>query len=924
MKRLGILILVVMLTAALLPVTNATAATYGTVVGGWLRLRTAPSFSATILKSYNTGTVVEILGTSGDWYNVKTPDNKAGYMYSTYVSTGGGGGTTAYVTSTNGYGVRLRTGPSKGYRIIAVYDVGTQVTVLQEGIIWSRIQIGSTVGYMMSEFLTTTPPGPTPTTPPSGDMATVWSSNGYGVRLRSGAGTNYSIIGLYSVGTRVAVQTRGTDWDYILVGSRLGYMMNEFLIYDHPNVPEATGITVTADSSTGMQGEYVDLDVTVTGSNLSDPAYTLAVTSGETMAEISGDDLHIFDTATVGTVIEVTATTTDEDSGGHQLTDTCTVTVTAAAPLVTAFGFDEPSVTVSIASGDVERRIGYSISGYNLSTPSFSLNVPSAVTAHVTATIDTSTEEVVINVADTITVGTMFTITGTTTDNDSGGNPKVATIAFTVTDDTVTLTSIELVPTLSSVRWNETSQINATLHYSDGSDVNAAITTQYTLSITDGTAATISSGSKTLLPDTTLLDVPNETVTVTGTAVDDPTKTDTAVITIIARNVPGAPTLNSAVAGNGSVALDWDVQTDDGGTAITGYIVTYNDDPLAAKLPGPTTGASTTEAVVSGLTNGTTYYFYLQASNSRGDSDYSAYKTATPAATAPSAPTALTVTAEADQSVSLSWGAPTTDGGSALTKYRVNYSNGGPETLFLDNIDPTTTTATVTGLTNGTTYNFYVYAFNNAGGTPSASIPATTTGTPATVPSAPQTLAVTSHGDGSVSLSWVEPASTGGSALTEYTIIYNDGSDHTFTRAPGDVLNTTETVTGLTNGTTYTFTVYAVNAKGTSAASNTATGTPSTVPGPPTSPAVTAHTSSSVSLSWVAPANNGGSALTSYTIFYNSGGSDTQFVRASGDELNVTETVTGLAANTPYTFKIYANNANGASSAATTTQTTDP
>ena len=911
MKRLGILILVVLLTAALLPVTTAAATTYGTVVGGYLRLRTAPSLDATILGSYYTGTVVEILGTSGDWYNVKTPDDQAGYMYATYITIGGSGGFTAYVTSANGYGVRLRTGPSKGYRVLAVYSVGTEVTVLQEGVIWSRIQIGSTVGYMMSEFLTTSP---SPTTPPSGDMATVWSSNGYGVRLRSGPSTSYSIIGLYSVGTRVAIQTRDTDWDYILVGSRLGYMMNEFLIYDNPNVPEATGITVTADHSTGMQGEYVDLDVTVTGTDLSDPAYTLDVTSGETMAEISGDDLYIYDTATVGTVIEVTATTTDEDSNGDLLTDTCTVTVTAAAPLVTAFGFDEPTVTVSIASGDVERRIGYSISGYNLSTPSFSLTVPSAVTAHVTASIDTSNEEVVINVADTITVGTMFTITGTTTDNDSGGNPKVATIVFTVTDDTITLTSIELVPTLTSVRWNETSQINATLHYSDGSDVNAAITTQYTLAITDGTAATISSGSKTLLPDTTLLDVPNETVTVTGTAVDDPTKTDTAVITIVARNVPGAPTLNTAVAGNGSVALDWDVQTDDGGTDITGYIVTYNDDPLAAKLPGATTGASTTEAVVSsGLTNGTTYYFYLQASNSRGDSDYSVYKTATPAATVPSAPTSPTVTAEGDQSVSLSWGAPTTDGGSALTKYRINYSGG-----VVDDIDPLTTTATITGLTNGTAYTFSIYAYNTVG----ASAAATVTGTPATVPTAPTSLVVDSYGDESVSLSWGAPTSNGGSALIEYTIIYNDGSDHTFTRAPGDVLNTTETVTGLANGTSYTFTVYAVNSKGTSPASASVTSTPSTVPDPPGAISVTAHDTTSVSLSWGTPASDGGSALTEYTIVYNDG-SDHTFTRALGDELNTTETVTGLSSGVTYTFKIYANNVNGASSATTTTQATD-
>ena len=122
MKRIALLGLVLLMLVTLLPLPMAAAATYGTVTGGWLRLRTAPSYDATILKSYNTGTVVEILGTSGDWYNVKAPDNQAGYMLKAYVTLGGGGtGTTAYVTSSNGYGVRLRSGPSTSYRVLAVY-----------------------------------------------------------------------------------------------------------------------------------------------------------------------------------------------------------------------------------------------------------------------------------------------------------------------------------------------------------------------------------------------------------------------------------------------------------------------------------------------------------------------------------------------------------------------------------------------------------------------------------------------------------------------------------------------------------------------------------------------------------------------------------------------------------------------------------
>ena len=97
----------------------------------------------------------------------------------------------------------MRTGPGTGYRILGVYSVGTAVTVLESGTTWSKIQIGSRTGYMMSKFLTTGGGGGT------GEYATIWSSNGYGVRLRTGPGTSYGIIGVYSVGTLVTILSHG-------------------------------------------------------------------------------------------------------------------------------------------------------------------------------------------------------------------------------------------------------------------------------------------------------------------------------------------------------------------------------------------------------------------------------------------------------------------------------------------------------------------------------------------------------------------------------------------------------------------------------------------------------------------------------------------------------------------------------------------
>ena len=79
-----------------------------------------------------------------------------------------------------------------------------------------------------------------------------------------------------------------------------------------------------------MQGETVDLDVSVTGTDLSSPAYTLTITKNSSMATIKDGKLVIDEDATIGAEIIVTATTTDKDVNGNKLTDTCSVEVTKA------------------------------------------------------------------------------------------------------------------------------------------------------------------------------------------------------------------------------------------------------------------------------------------------------------------------------------------------------------------------------------------------------------------------------------------------------------------------------------------------------------------------------------------------------------------------------------------------------------------
>ena len=262
-KRIAALTAVLaILLVMVIPCTMALADQTGVVKGGWLILRAAPSFSGRIKSSYPTGTTVTITGQTGSWYAVIAPDGMTGYMFGDYLQVSGGGSvpaeSAAYVTSKNGLNVRMRTGPGKGYSILAAYAPGTKCTILSAGKNWCRIQIGAYTGYMMTCYLTNTPSAPTPQPGPSGEYQVyVTSQNGKGVNLRSGPSKSYSSIGFYSVGTPATMVTKGNTWSYIRVGDRYGYMMTQFLTETKPVGPVIPGSAYVVSAN----GKNVNLRV---------------------------------------------------------------------------------------------------------------------------------------------------------------------------------------------------------------------------------------------------------------------------------------------------------------------------------------------------------------------------------------------------------------------------------------------------------------------------------------------------------------------------------------------------------------------------------------------------------------------------------------------------------------------------------------
>ena len=264
----------------------------------------------------------------------------------------------------------------------------------------------------------------------------------------------------------------------------------------------------------------------------------------------------------------------------------------------------------------------------------------------------------------------------------------------------------------------------------------------------------------------------------------------------------------------------------------------------------------------------------------------------------PGAPTSPNADSTGDRQATVSWTPPASDGGAPITGYTVTAAPGGASCTAAG----TDTSCTVTGLTNGGTYSFRVTATNAAGtSTPSAATSATilAVGEP-DPPSAPSVTA----GSGSVDVSWLPPAD-GGSAITGYTV--TSAPDGKTCAAVPPTTNCT--VTGLTNGTDYTFTVTATNALGTSAPSNTSkAATPGDPPAKPAAPTAVGQ-NGSATVSWTAP-DPGTTAIVSYRVVAAPGGA---VCVATAPATSCT--VNGLTNGTSYTFAVTATNATGAGAA---------
>ncbi|MBQ8160845.1 MAG: SH3 domain-containing protein [Clostridia bacterium] len=238
--------------------------------GAAVNVRSKATSSAKVIAKYDIGTKVHVEDSNHSWSRI-TMDGGVGYIMNRLLSDvkpdvvvtpapsttpapeKAESRTRAWVDAKGGTQVHMRKKADKKSESLANYETGTEVTVLEMGKTWSKIETDAGTGYMMTTYLSMTEPDAKPETNVSSDVEakTAWvtAANKKPVRVRSGASTKYGVVAQLDVGTPVTVYAQKGKWSQIMSGLVEGYIQSEFLTTTEPANPVEKAVWTPAIGS---------------------------------------------------------------------------------------------------------------------------------------------------------------------------------------------------------------------------------------------------------------------------------------------------------------------------------------------------------------------------------------------------------------------------------------------------------------------------------------------------------------------------------------------------------------------------------------------------------------------------------------------------------------------------------------------------
>ena len=266
--------------------SNTTTTQSGTVkVNGALNVRSGAGTSYSVIGSLSNGANVEIVETSGSWYKIKYGSGY-GYISKDYVtvssssnsgSTNNGNSNSGSTNNSNSNtgssnttttqsgtvkvngALNVRSGAGTSYSVIGSLSNGANVEIVETSGSWYKIKYGSGYGYISKDYVTVSSSSNSGSTNTTTMQSGTVKVNG-ALNVRSGAGTNYSVIGSLSNGAKVEIVETSGSWYKIKYGSGYGYVSKDYILVNTRSIVENTvlreGTAVTLSLKVRYESNY--------------------------------------------------------------------------------------------------------------------------------------------------------------------------------------------------------------------------------------------------------------------------------------------------------------------------------------------------------------------------------------------------------------------------------------------------------------------------------------------------------------------------------------------------------------------------------------------------------------------------------------------------------------------------------------------
>ncbi|WP_369687863.1 SH3 domain-containing protein [Shouchella clausii] len=212
-----------------------------------LNLRSQPNTSSNVLTTLALGQKLEILKKEGNWYRVRA-GHQSGWVSADYVKISSNGvdkESPSLGSATTTARLNLRSGAGTNHSIITTLTKGQKVELLKKQGGWYQVKAGNRTGWVSADYLNVNGSGNVDNAPSSGSATTTARLN-----LRSGAGTNHSIITTLAKGQKVELLKKQGGWYQVKAGNRTGWVSVDYLNVSGSgnvdNTPSSGSATTTA------------------------------------------------------------------------------------------------------------------------------------------------------------------------------------------------------------------------------------------------------------------------------------------------------------------------------------------------------------------------------------------------------------------------------------------------------------------------------------------------------------------------------------------------------------------------------------------------------------------------------------------------------------------------------------------------------